>query len=274
MPFLMLVNYGATWNMMFSGWHEFFFFFLSPLLENQRISRHDRTWRDTSPVSCPLIRLKRTLQRSFKNSRLQFTLFDWHLEIAAADGKVRFVRRGRDGRKRDREIERKWESRASGTTITLSPPLMTHAPISDWVDHGDSSLCSSHSSRCITFLWWRHCKGKTVFVVALDKMPLFCLAFEEGPLLTGKRSAFKKRKSKVLIPAFIKQHLPNDLFKKQKKHTSKQNNISHQITWCYNCVTVLQLKCFSKNWHWLFSAHRKTINNVIYGSPRGSVPSK
>ena len=36
----------------------------------------------------------------------------------------------REDTKIDKVIERKWESREFETTITLSPPLMTHDPIS------------------------------------------------------------------------------------------------------------------------------------------------
>lgn len=117
----------------------------------------------------PVINLKLTLRWLFKMPCLQFfSLFDWHLEIAEADGKGLFAHgdagggqgAGRKrGVKKDGEIERKCEREASWTAITLSPPLMTHASISDWVDYSDSSLCSSRSSLCITFLWWRHWEG-------------------------------------------------------------------------------------------------------------------
>lgn len=101
-------------------------------------------------------------------------------------------------RGKDRVIERKWESRASWTAITLRSLLMTHAPISDWVDYGDSSLCWSESSLCTTFLWWRHWEGKNSLCCLLWEqclcvsMPLLCLTMEEGFLFIRKKDLLLK----------------------------------------------------------------------------------
>ena len=118
-------------------------------------------------ISCglPVVKVKLTLYDScLKCAACSSSLCLTDIfEIAEADGEDLFAHsdagggwgaeRKRRGKRTERWREKMGEqNRASQTKITLSPPLMTHAPISDWVDYGDSSLCSSQSSLCITFL--------------------------------------------------------------------------------------------------------------------------
>lgn len=117
-----------------------------------------KDWRKPIFFDLSVVNLKMTLRWLFKMCCLQFSsLFDWHLEIVEADEKGLFAHCDAGGgqgagRKRGKEKkDRTCESKASN----LSPPPMTHASISDWVDYSDSSLCSCQLSLCITFLWWR-----------------------------------------------------------------------------------------------------------------------